>query len=333
MSWSQSLTKLFSLKSEAALYQTGAQELIDVVEAYLMPPSIEAAHQLKANWPHKIDNIPTNPFGLACAELAKKHKEGQSREDGSPSIVHEYSQIFYLTSLEHLEISVDRPDLIACICALHDLGEDYGLTPDYIRDYLQTWLQSHKDAYKISDIMTVGLMDDIETIVENFDLMSRFIPGHKDKMEKTAYFRGILNSALATIAKTFDRVHNIATLAAANGGKDVGKKLDETGLLLMSPIYKIPDVQERMKYFKAAAHLHPQHADAYKFLSEVIGTALNMHIAHRVNQRELEKHEEFVISDLGVLVSDRLKGAILPKVLRPLHSLAHRAEEFDNPGL
>lgn len=329
MSWDESLRELFALRSEKALYDAGAKPLLEVVDAYLMPDDLRAACALGAEWPYHYNGIPTNFLASACANLVAAYKEGEKRQDGSPSIVHEYSQIYYLHALRTANIDVYRPDIVACIVALHDLGEEYGLTPDGARNYL------------IEAVDECGFFDqetleknyaDIDEVVRGFEIMSRDIEGYKAKLSKFEYTRQTLFNPYTSIAKPLDRVHNIATLSGAVNAKGIGKKIDETGLLFMTPIYKIEGVPEPMKYFEAASYLHPQNEEAYLFLSTLIGTALNLHIANRVNRTEFKRKGHVVLDNPEIMIEDRLRQPRMPRVLRPLRLLSQRAQEVAHPA-
>lgn len=327
MGWNKSLTELYALSGEQELFDRGAKPLIDVIQAYLEPPSKRAASALGAAWKYSVDDIPINILAIPCAELARQYREGKFRRDSSPYIVHDFSQIYYLRSFASINIPIDRPDLVACISALHDLGEDEGILPEQIRNMLTSWLNEYKKQTALPDAMMADLMADIDIIVRDFETMSRFIKGHKDKLSVEEYIGSTLFSPYTSIAKPLDRIHNISTLAHGGNFDDISHKLDETDLFFMTPIYEIPGHEGKLRYFEAAEKLHPQNAEAYRFLSKLIAAGLNMHIAYRANRHAVEQGKDAPFDDVARLVPDILRQAELPRALRPLRSLAKRAQE------
>ena len=326
MGWEHSLQKLFSYRTEQDLYQdNGAQALLDVIDAFLMPDSIETASTLKAKWRHAVNGIPANPLAVFCADYASRKKEGIIRLDGSPSIVHEFSQIYYSHSLLEGGFTFQRPDLVAALIAIHDMGEDEQLTTHELRNYLQLWIKNLDGT--IDDATRVALFADIETLVEDFYTISRFIDGEKEKMNKQDYIEGTLYSPITSIVKPLDRIHNISTLLGAGKSKKVQEKLDETELLFMSPLYKVDGRKERVNYFEAAAILHPENAEVYKRLESIIVTAFNLHVAGRVNAIEYRKRGELVMENINDLIPESLRTTALPNALRPLRLLSKRVKD------
>ena len=140
MHWRESLTALYNFKSSAELNAVDAVPLFHVIDSYLAPPSRKAMQALRSNWPYKVKEIPTNILGLAAMELAMRLKENERRRDGSLSIVHELTQNHYLRSFPTVKIPFKRPDLVSICAFLHDLGEDFGITPDYVKGFFTDWL-------------------------------------------------------------------------------------------------------------------------------------------------------------------------------------------------
>ncbi|MFK7840306.1 MAG: hypothetical protein AB8B83_08260 [Bdellovibrionales bacterium] len=321
MGWNKSLTKLFAFRSEEELHKDNGKHLIRVVDEFLMPKTQESASALSAQWRYSCNGLSANILGMACADLVKGLKGEKLRNDGSPSIVHEYSQMFYLRALLQRGFHIDRPDLVACVAAIHDVGEEYGKTTNDIRQYLTDYINKYGDS--INPGMRSSLQQDIETIVKSYFAISREIEGEKPKMKKVDYIEGVVHDEIASIVKVLDRIHNISTPSA----KGAGRKIDETGSLFMSAQYPIDKCEDNCDYFEAAALLYPHHEELFKHLKRVVGTALNLRIAHRDNKNSLERKGELTIEDTDRMIVKSLRKTELPHVLRPLRVLKHRLDE------
>lgn len=313
------------MQNEAEL-AANIEALITVAHAYLEPPDTAAVKALSPKWDLTIAAMPSNLLCVGALELTRECVGNAKRRDGSPAIAHEYSQILYPRSLRNLGIEIYREDLVTVVTALHDRGEDNGITPPQIRDFLRAWAKFHRDEFGVKDIELKRLYDDIEIITQEFDTMSRFIPGYKDDIGIRKYFDDIVQSPISSICKAFDRIHNIQTLEGSQDDAAMGRKLNETELFFLTPIYTVEGQEAPLNYFDAAKILHPANAKAYDYLHQLFRTALNIHNAHRVNRRELEKGRIAPFADVSILVPLPLKEAEMPRVLRPIRGILHREE-------
>lgn len=169
------------------------------------------------NYQYNVDKMYTYLKGFACGanmqetlkalSFAREKHRGQTRKNGVPYIVHPLSMACYAVALGIKEDSV-----IATVL-LHDVAEDCGV-----------------------DVGTMPFSEKVRTGVKYMTIQP--LSSEEDKMTmKKRYYKELLNSREAVLAKALDRYNNLSDMPFALSEKSVGKNAAETELFLL-PVLK-----------------------------------------------------------------------------------------------
>lgn len=154
---------------------------------------------------------------ITAMEYAEKFHTG-TRKDGNPEFSHQISIASYARTLTSSMSSEDEENLL-CAIFLHDLVEDYPVTLDDV---------SKKCGEEVSIIV---------------DLLTKENNGVKK--DNPSYYGDLPMSALASLAKGFDRVHNLMTML---GGFKPEKRVEYIGETIE---FVVPMLKEaRRRYSK-----------------------------------------------------------------------------------
>ena len=144
---------------------------------------------------------------LRALQYARDMHKDQKRKNGVPYIIHPLSMACYAVAL-----GIEDDNVIATIL-LHDVVEDCGVSVDLL---------------PFNDIIKRGVK---YMTVYKFDT-------DRDKLEtKARYFKNLLESKEAVIAKAIDRYNNLSDMPFALSDSAIGKNIAETEVLLL-PVLK-----------------------------------------------------------------------------------------------
>lgn len=180
-------------------------------------------------------------------------KQGVRRKDGkTPGALHELTQAVWFISCIEDGLHVDNPENILSVIFAHDLGEDYGVQPHELENYL-----CRTKGFKPNE--------QIDEFLEDFDVISKRwgkggTPRYKNDYE---YYCALQKRRNASVAKMIDRAHNIMTLIGVkqNEGHDDKRRMTE---------YVAKTLQLQSDYVRDATLAFPSQAEIYKALEFVI---------------------------------------------------------------
>ena len=116
----------------------------------------------------------------------------------TPDPLHEITQAITFVSMLEEGFFVDDPELVLATIFAHDLGEDYGIRPRELDLHLA--------------MNGIRLDQRTEDFIWAFDAMSKSYLEEKKFNSEGEYQRNLQKNLLASVAKMFDRAHNIMTL-------------------------------------------------------------------------------------------------------------------------
>ncbi|PCJ97045.1 MAG: hypothetical protein COA45_10520 [Zetaproteobacteria bacterium] len=179
-------------------------------------------------------------------DLMLECNKEKTRQDGiTPSALHEITQAVWFINCIESGLHVDDKEGIISVIFAHDLGEDFGFSPQYMENHLlKNGVKSRKD---------------IDTFKTSFDAISKRYgkngpDRYKNEYKYSCAVRGDRN---ASVAKMFDRAHNVMTLV---GVKDKLKIADYTAKTL----------QLQHDNVEAASSKFPAQESIYKTLQQLI---------------------------------------------------------------
>ncbi len=225
--------------------------------------------------------------------------EGKTRKDDiTPSALHEVTQALWLISAMENGLYIDDPESVMSLIFCHDLGEDFNLKPSYIEQYLND--NGIKSNYKIKQLKL------------SFDAISKKYGKNGDlrHAHDYAYYQTVAKDKNASVAKMFDRAHNIMTLI---GVKDIKNMHDYTAKTL----------QLQEDYIPTASALFPNQALLYEIMEEVIKKEIKVSRFHTVNTgKKLPNDDELCYSMPNNIFKD------MPSGLHPLIVPAERIRKI-----
>jgi len=135
---------------------------------------------------------------IAAMNFAEKHHTG-IRKDGQPEFSHQVSQACYARTMERYML---HPEAVLAVIFLHDVMEDYGV--------------SHAELVNLFGIQ----------IADAVLKMSKVVGGVKVPSE--IYFPNLATCPIGSLAKGFDRVHNLLTMVGGFKPEKQREYLEET---------------------------------------------------------------------------------------------------------
>jgi (p)ppGpp synthase/HD superfamily hydrolase len=137
-------------------------------------------------------------IAIKAMNFAEKHHTG-TRKDGQPEFSHQVSQVCYARTMEK---NMLHPEAVLAVVFLHDVMEDY---------YVSYAELVERFGIQIADAVV---------------LMSKVIEGRKIPAE--VYFTNLVECPIASLAKGFDRVHNLLTMVGGFKPEKQREYLEET---------------------------------------------------------------------------------------------------------
>ena len=150
-------------------------------------------------------------------DLTLDQKEGKWRKDRvTPAALHEITQAIWFIALHEDGIDVQDPEGVLSILFTHDLGEDFGIKPEEIEQYL------------VANGIPAG--ETIDTFKANFDAITKKYGKDGDDIweNEYQYYRYMEGFANASVAKLIDRLHNIMTLVNVQDDRKMLRYIQNT---------------------------------------------------------------------------------------------------------
>ncbi|MCK5375141.1 MAG: hypothetical protein KAJ40_07645 [Alphaproteobacteria bacterium] len=245
--------------------------------------------------------------------LDKNNKK--TRDDRkTPKALHELIQATWFISTIEDGIPVRDPELILGIIFAHDLGEDFGITPEKLVDYLK------ENGIKLS-IRTDIFSQSFDAISKYFgkDGKISYHSGEGKYKGEGDYQNGVSENFYASVAKMFDRTHNLMTLVGVRKTKRMHEEIAKTAR------YYVKNRIDRL------SRNFGSHRKMYEMMKYIL-------------DRQLEVSRYYTIPDGDLLPEDKeilewmpKKGfSSVPTGLHPLIVIARRtraeyAEKYINP--
>lgn len=179
-------------------------------------------------------------------DLMLECNDGKTRQDGTtPSPLHEMTQAIWFISCIEDDLHADDVEAILSVIFTHDLGEDFNIKPDALEKYLVD--------------NGIPRSEKTEQLKKSFDAISkRYGKDGKDRHKSEYdYSCAVRSDRDASVAKMFDRAHNVMTLV---GVKDKLKIADYTAKTL----------QLQHDNVEAASSKFPSQEPIYKTLQQLI---------------------------------------------------------------
>ena len=154
----------------------------------------------------------------ALMDLMLECNDGKTRQDGTtPSPLHEMTQAIWFISCVEGDLHVEDAEAILSVILTHDLGEDFDIRPDALEQYLVD--------------NGIPRSEKTEQLKKSFDVISkRYGKNGEDRYKSEyRYSCAVRSDRDASVAKMFDRAHNVMTLV---GVKDKSKIADYTAKTL-----------------------------------------------------------------------------------------------------
>ena len=179
-------------------------------------------------------------------DLMLECNEDKTRQDGTtPSALHEMTQAIWFISCIEGDLHVDDVEGVLSTIFTHDLGEDFDIRPEALEQHLVD--------------NGVPRSPKTEQLKASFNAISKRYGKNGEDRHKNEYeySRTVRADQNASIAKMFDRAHNIMTLV---GVKDKSKMAD----------YMAKTLQLQHDNVKNASANFPSQKPMYKTLQQLI---------------------------------------------------------------
>jgi (p)ppGpp synthase/HD superfamily hydrolase len=137
-------------------------------------------------------------IAIAAMNFAEKHHTG-TRKDGQPEFSHQVSQACYARTMERYML---HPEAVLAVIFLHDIMEDYNV--------------SHAELVRLFGVQ----------IADAVEAMTKFSNGVK--LSNEVYYKIVEGCPIASLAKGFDRVHNLLTMVGGFKPEKQREYLQET---------------------------------------------------------------------------------------------------------
>lgn len=168
-------------------------------------------------------------YNASCAlELAKKFHVGFRKDGTTPELYHPLALVFYLKTVYK---SLRYPEECITVGLIHDLGEDYGITEDYVEEKYGS-LTAHA-----------------------FWKMTKKTDSLKKNTE--AYYNSLAEDPISSIVKAADRIHNHQSMVGVFSDKKIEEYINE------SYRYVLPMIKKARRNFP---HQEPAYENAKHIL-------------------------------------------------------------------
>ncbi len=181
------------------------------------------------------------------------------RRDGTPNAIHEAMQsIRFIRDVED-GMQVNNPDRVLSLILSHDMGEDFGWTPELLKEYL---LENNvPDDEELNEFLEEFEITSYHFRTEQGYKKGEKVPRYDNKVEFIKAIHGNENTA---IAKFYDNTHNIDS--AIFGFKTKEKAMEYSGAIkALLPPDKMQNLYESYPDQKdALIHLRVTLSNSYR---------------------------------------------------------------------
>lgn len=181
-------------------------------------------------------------IALRAMDFAEKHHNG-TRKDGQPEFSHQVSQALYAITMVDLLMF---PQETICVIFLHDIIEDKDVTHEQLKELFG---------------VTVG-----DATLK----MSKVVNGVRIPDE--IYYKILSTCPIASVAKGFDRVHNLMTML---GGFKPEKRAS----------YIIETLEKTVPMLKISRRSYPEQGPVYENIKFVMTNQIQLYNA--LNEKDL----------------------------------------------
>ena len=265
------------------------------------------------------DRLEVKGFKMAQAilDLSIEKRGVKLRDDDkTPRILHDVEQAIWTIDALESGYEVEEPELLVALVLSHDLGEEYGVTPAKMLKYLEeNGIKNDKKVItflKSYDAISKYFGDDEHAAYKNKEYKGKNIDGHyKDEED---YQNGVRENPHASVAKMFDRAHNLMTLIGVRDKDVIHKEIAKT-----MHYYEDKHIEEMCDSF-------PSHRDIYEMLEETLEAQLKILRYFTLDVADtLPSNREL----LGLMPTLGFYG--LPAGLHPLIATAERVRNSPSP--
>ncbi|MCB1681395.1 MAG: hypothetical protein KDI65_05630 [Alphaproteobacteria bacterium] len=232
----------------------------DTFADYLTKTGLYDSEQdVVANFDHLVEDVHKwleakgYTHAMAVMDYMLEKKQGVFRKDKkTPGALHELTQAIWFISCIEDGLPVDHPEGVLSLIFAHDLGEDYGITPEKLWQYLH-----NEKGFTESPEM--------DEFLEDFDVISKRWgkDGPLRYKNDYEYYLALQVRRNASVAKMIDRAHNIMTLIGVKENEG-----SEDKIRMMEYVAKTLQLQN--DYVRNASQAFPSQATMYLTLSHLI---------------------------------------------------------------
>ncbi len=210
-------------------------------------------------------------MAMAMLDLSLKHRRDELRDDErTPRFLHDVVQAIWIIDAIESKYHLNDPELVVALALSHDLGEEYGITPTKMLKHIE------ENGIKNDERVT--------TFLKSFDAISKYFGDDEHKIYKDNkktktfkgkdvdghykdehdYQRGVREDPHASVAKMFDRSHNLMTLIGVRDTDTIHKEIAKT------MHYYAPKRLDQM------CESFPCHYEIYEMLEETLAAQLEV---------------------------------------------------------
>ena len=215
------------------------------------------------------DRLDATGYKMAKAllDLSLEKRGDELRDDEkTPKFLHDIVQAVWVIDAIEGKYHIENPEILVALALSHDLGEEYGITPSKMFEYLEeNGIKKNKRVLtflKSFDAISKYYGDEEHEAYKNKEYNGKNVDGHyKDEHD---YQRGVREDPYASIAKMFDRAHNLMTLIGVRDTDKIHKEIAKT------MHYYAPKRLEQM------CENFPCHRNIYEMLGETLSAQLEV---------------------------------------------------------
>jgi (p)ppGpp synthase/HD superfamily hydrolase len=181
-------------------------------------------------------------IALRAMDFAEKHHNG-TRKDGAPEFSHQVSQALYAITMVDL---LALPEETICVIFLHDIIEDKDVT--------------HKQLLELFGIIIADATLKMSKVIDGIRISDEF------------YYKVLSTCPIASVAKGFDRVHNLMSML---GGFKPEKRAS----------YIVETLEKTVPMLKIARRSFPEQQPVYENIKFVMTNQVQLYNA--LNEKDL----------------------------------------------
>ncbi|MFP4097356.1 MAG: hypothetical protein ACLFP8_02810 [Alphaproteobacteria bacterium] len=235
--------------------------------------------------------------------LMLDHADGKTRDDEiTPGPLHEITQAVWFISAIEDGFTVRDPEIILSLIFVHDLGEDYNIKPQTLEARL-------RERGISSDSRVRALLKSFDVITKYYgkDERVQYHLGRGRYKTEGDYQNGVSVDKYASVAKMFDRMHNLMTLVSVREIKQMHEEIAKT-----ARYYVLNRIRRMSKDF-------PEHEAIYDLMYKALVTQLEFSRYYTVPDGDPLPDNEEILSQMPK------KGfPYMPEGLHPLLVIARR---------